>query len=858
MSDAPRFHISAMVVRQLGEQLISDEVTALLELVKNAYDADATYARVEVNTDGVYTDHDLYFPVSPHGSFEVPDSATDEERRQTEGAVRPGYILVRDDGTGMDQTDIEEGWLTISLSKKREMKREGRVSLKRRRTPQGDKGLGRLSTQRLGGRLEMFTVKESYDSDAEAWAYSDVETHVAVNWDEFHDEVLLRDVPVHIDVSPRESSQRGTSLVVTGLRDPDVWLGDARDALVGRLTQMISPFQAERPFKLFLSVNGAPVDFEELTRSIRDVALSTHEFVFDGDALHIEGRIKLTVLESNTQKKREEYRQLVGSDLGRRFFAFLKDKGKAIPGLTFLDGPEWFVSYSLRLDLRSLGPETRDGQIVNPGPFMGEIDQFAYENVDIGDADTVFDRVANYRNYLRGQAGVRVYRDGFGVRPYGLDKNDWMGFQEGQTSGTSFYGLRPRNVIGYVAISSADNPSLIDKTDREGLTETPASSNFFELMAQVRRSINSVFTTLRRSYNEFRKEHQDELRSVISADSLLGDMQEAKAEGDALHTAAQDLAGDAVIKAIDNRMAVLASDGRASRVDPEVEALLGDARRELERVQDVVYRAARVRERTSRLDQAADYLETQIEVLREQLDDFSELAGLGITAEALSHELENLIDRLSSETKRLIDALRRRNIVVAEVTAYTEYVRSAVSTLRKQLSHLTPSLRYVRERKDVIQTEPFFQDARDFYLNRTRFVENKLGFVLDDPFDNFAVRMNRGKLTQIVDNLVLNSEYWLREAVKQGTVQDPAVTVRAHAPYVEVSDNGLGVDPAIAPLLFQPFVTTKPKGIGRGLGLFITQQLLDSEGCSISLLPDLNGHGRRHVFQLDLTGALNG
>ena len=182
MSTVARFDINAMVVRQLGEQLISDEVTALVELVKNAYDADASFALVEVNTEGTYTEDALHFPVALNGEVEVPKGATSEERRRLKGAVPPGYILVRDDGTGMDRDDIEEGWLTISLSKKRAMKRKGAVSPKRKRTPLGDKGLGRLSTQRLGDRLEMFTVKEQYDEATDDWTYSDKEYHVAVNW----------------------------------------------------------------------------------------------------------------------------------------------------------------------------------------------------------------------------------------------------------------------------------------------------------------------------------------------------------------------------------------------------------------------------------------------------------------------------------------------------------------------------------------------------------------------------------------------------------------------------------------------------------------------------------------------------
>ncbi len=120
--ETSQFDISAFVVRQLGEDLITDEVTALIELVKNAYDADADYVSVEVNTHDYPPDEKLYF--SKKNKFQV----------------RPGYILIEDNGVGMGRNEIEKGWLTISLSFKRKMKREGRVTLKKQRTPLGDKG----------------------------------------------------------------------------------------------------------------------------------------------------------------------------------------------------------------------------------------------------------------------------------------------------------------------------------------------------------------------------------------------------------------------------------------------------------------------------------------------------------------------------------------------------------------------------------------------------------------------------------------------------------------------------------------------------------------------------------------------
>ena len=81
------------------------------------------------------------------------------------------------------------------------------------------------------------------------------------------------------------------------------------------------------------------------------------------------------------------------------------------------------------------------------------------------------------------------------------------------------------------------------------------------------------------------------------------------------------------------------------------------------------------------------------------------------------------------------------------------------------------------------------------------------------------------------------------------------MTVELNAPRVLFSDNGRGIDPAIAGTLFEPFVTTR-KG-GRGLGLFIIRELLDSEGSTIKLARSRNSMGRQYEFELDLSGMID-
>ena len=92
-----------------------------MELVKNSYDADATWVKVTINT-----------------------RASNEWGRSFSDAT--GVVLVEDDGHGIDEPTIQHGWLTIANSPKREEKAAGLVT-PRGRTPTGDKGLGRLGSR---------------------------------------------------------------------------------------------------------------------------------------------------------------------------------------------------------------------------------------------------------------------------------------------------------------------------------------------------------------------------------------------------------------------------------------------------------------------------------------------------------------------------------------------------------------------------------------------------------------------------------------------------------------------------------------------------------------------------------------
>src|SRR5579885_1559030 len=156
------FDIHASIVFQLGDSLITDVVQALTELIKNAYDADSTYANIIVETRNKLRDDPVYV------------DRVSKLIRNPPYLDAQGYIIIEDGGVGMDFETIKGGWLLISNLLKRDFKRR-KATTQRGRTPLGDKGLGRLGVQRLGYNVEILTKA----------AASNVGYYVAFSWNDF-------------------------------------------------------------------------------------------------------------------------------------------------------------------------------------------------------------------------------------------------------------------------------------------------------------------------------------------------------------------------------------------------------------------------------------------------------------------------------------------------------------------------------------------------------------------------------------------------------------------------------------------------------------------------------------------------
>ncbi|HKZ03015.1 MAG TPA: ATP-binding protein, partial [Pyrinomonadaceae bacterium] len=188
------FSIESRVIRELGERLVKQPDVALLELIKNAYDADATTCTVTYNY--------------------------------------PKTILVEDSGHGMTQAEFLNGWMRIGTSSKEAKP----TSPKFGRIISGEKGIGRFAVRYLGRKLDLssvaFDAARGFNTQLEA----------SFDWPRFDRTVDLGTVKVPYTIRRAgESEAIGTTLTIHALR-PTTKDIDLRSVQTGSMG-MVSPFR---------------------------------------------------------------------------------------------------------------------------------------------------------------------------------------------------------------------------------------------------------------------------------------------------------------------------------------------------------------------------------------------------------------------------------------------------------------------------------------------------------------------------------------------------------------------------------------------------------------------------------------
>jgi signal transduction histidine kinase len=839
------------VVFKLGEDLISDDGQALAELAKNSYDADATFARISVDTLAWFHRQSLL----PASQDEVENWMKRKAEALAEGkALEPapsflqGQITVTDNGTGMSFEAIRDGWLTVSSSAKRQMKAAG-IKTQAKRTPLGDKGLGRLGVQRLGEITELASVPRVRYHEKDKKHLGDHRLKVTIDWQRFANATKLSSVPVSVEEQNIDVISAGSVVRVVGLRNPGFWTDVSPADLDREVITLVSPYENAEGFRLTIRVNGDSIDVRERARVVLESAPIAYDLRYTNRTLEVRGQMAATELRGITKESIAFYERWVAPDNGAAFATWLFEKHAARAKEVGLeDGDDL---HFLRFSMERGFAETRSAHArgtdwADPGAFVG-----AVSSIDMRAApETPFASTNARREFAKSLRGIKVYRNGFGIRL----ADDWLNLAKRWTEGSSYYNLRPDNTLGFINLSVEENSGLEETTSREQFRDTPAWRGFYGLLSSWADWTERVQAFIRRSFNEYRREI-DARNVEISPDA--GASEIAEALSSRMAKARKVLAtvesnGSAFVK-WSNAVEGLRQqrDRAAGQVfsDPAIAAGINEALVQIESARDqserLLIELRPLISEYEHLQAGVRLLETQLDVATEQIGQAWEAVAAGLTAETLSHEVAQISDRLISRSAQIKQFFRTTQPPQTRGLAYAEYVRSAATELTRHVARLDPALRYRRERRELLDIAKALSDVLDYH----RPVLERDNILVELNVErNFELRINRGKFTQIFDNLILNSAFWIRSDRKTLGL-DRHILITVKAPSVLISDSGPGVNPAVQESLFEPFVTMKPHDQGRGLGLFVVRQLLESEDGAIELMSDRNDRGRRYVFR---------
>src|SRR5665648_102316 len=811
------FEVHASLLQQLGDQLITDDIAAVAELVKNSYDADASIVEIEID----------------------PNWAEYDEN----GELLKGKIEIRDNGFGMNIENVKAGWLTISRSYKRSMKEKGIVTDRFKRLPLGDKGLGRLSAQRLGRRLSVITKKKGTFR----------QLNVNINWSKFRNDTLLSTItiPVFYSDPPNDSNDKSyTNLIITGLNEPDKWLNSKEvDKFESSLSKITSPFDFQRSFFVRAKIGSRQLEIPQVSKELLCLAPASYYFKVEHQSLLIIGKYRPEFFPGHTEygDRLNEFMQVIQKDLPRYNTNYVKEGSVAF-------------TYQEEISLGSLGAYDLN---FSPGSFEGflfdySLDSQNYKTMSKTRGFEQFEKLSDFRRNVKIYKGIKIFRDQFRILPYGENGpgSDWMGLGQSFTEGGSYYTLKPGNVIGYINLTGVENKNLKEKTDREGFIDNGYSQMFFQICQNVRNRINDNREFLRRGYIAYQK--------------LVTQRKEA-------HTGfipSYQVAKQEINKAASHAEELVKKSEQTARTVNKIRDIISDSKQKIGLSSINTQEKIRIASWIKSLEDSSNELEgqwreisinlsevakaragavglvSQIEITMKQVQEVMELAGLGLTAETLTHELYTLINNTKSDVEDLSIYFRNHFDRDSKIEGYLNSISTRTESLRKQVNHLAPGFKNVRSKREKLNVNEILHDHVSYYAERAK----RLGIKLCNltPNENFLILANKGMIIQILDNLYLNTEFWLNNAYNNKLIDEKKYYIEIPSVgIIHIWDSGLGIEKNMEDRIFEPFITSKPEG--RGLGLYIIKRILGYQDCDIQLLEPRNAFGNRYKFMLNLS-----
>lgn len=710
-----RFAADAALVRRLGRELVAKQETALGELVKNAYDADATVCTVSL----------------------------------AEGADGPSFEIV-DDGNGMTYAEIANGFMRLASDEKVVNPTSPRFG----RSRAGKKGIGRFATERIGAQLTIVTQTEG---EPEGWT-------VEIDWTEFERGIEIGTIANRIRRTAKERPH-GTRLSIGALHDP--WTDTDLRRVYRYLATVIQP--VVEGMEPAMADSDAPGPLEP-------------DPGFSVDILRAGKSEPKAVIVADLDS------QILGQALAV-IAATVDAAGNATWGMT-----------CPRFDITVVDEPIGLQEAITPLPAARDVELRAH--YFIRKKEFLGHSTSSIGTMLDEHGGIRLYRNGYRVPPYGEKQDDWLGLDYKRST---YAPINTKAFLGYVALDDPDGDLFEETSSREGLIESQAFDEVRDLASIV------LETAVRR----------------IESKRGLGRKPPKRRDPDEGGQAAGEIE-----KAVEDLRAAVAGSQQGG----------ADPRESKERVDDAVRRLASATNVVMDIAQERDELLAEVNMLRI-------LASMGLTIAEFTHDFSHLAETMelnlntlaasaSGQTSAFDKQMERFRGQFRQVKAYTSHFGTMVtSNASRQLNEID-----------------LYAFARDFKDDLSAmFSRRGLELEIERPqdYDLRTTPMHASEWSSILLNLLTNS---MKAALRAGRAGRFLIRFgRADGRvYLDFCDNGDGIVDANREHIFDAFFTTgggtgarrseAVQAVGTGLGLKIVSDIAAAAGGEVAVVEAPEGY----------------
>lgn len=431
----------ARLITMLGDQLIKNELIALVELIKNSYDADASWVKVS------------FIDFAPDYSL----TATSK-------------IIIEDDGCGMNADILKKHWLNPATPDKLRRKAVN-AKTEKGRILQGEKGIGRFAIFKLGKTIKITTRRQRQDDEGHFIDEGDdVENTLVYDFSIYDDNFLKengQDKDLFLENLPVEFSQAPPTTIVP----KEIILGTTK--------------RKRKPYGTIIEISNIKTKWTELRVARVQKEVGKLQPIFSQDT---EGDFGVWIYKDNQlNASQDRYKEQLQNCLENKS-VFKVTHGR-------YSSTDNIISFKIndqdvRLDFKDSDISgLKQFKKFNTPEYKTECGSFRFEfyifdfNVDSENPSKYF--LDNDDKKIIREHRIYLYRDGLRVMPYGDPEDDWLRIDIARGTIRADEFLSNDQVVGCVYISQEENPKLIDKTNREGLIEDGRALDDFITVLQL-------------------------------------------------------------------------------------------------------------------------------------------------------------------------------------------------------------------------------------------------------------------------------------------------------------------------------------------------------------------------------------